>query len=61
MPLGPRCRNTPHVGVVALFSEAGPNRGALLLHHGPLVGNCLRGADVPNELLHCALSIYAHG
>jgi hypothetical protein len=52
--------NTPHIGVVALFPKAGPNGGALLLHHRSLIGNRLRGPHIPNELLHYALLAHAH-
>lgn len=45
---------------MALLSEAGANGGALLLHHGSLVGNRLRGAHIPNELLHCTLLASAY-
>lgn len=43
--------NTPHVGVVALFPEAGADGRTLLLHDGALVGNRLCGSHIPNELL----------
>jgi hypothetical protein len=54
-------RDAPHIGVVALFPEACANGCALLLHDGPLIGNRLRGAHIPNELLHCHVLAYANG
>jgi len=45
--------SAPYVGISALFSEAGPDGGALFLYDGPLICNCLGGSHAPDELLHC--------
>lgn len=37
--------------VAALFSKAGSDGSALLLHNGALIGNGLCGANIANELL----------
>jgi len=39
---------------VTLLPKACSYRGALLLHHGTLVGNGLRGSHVADKLLYCA-------
>lgn len=38
---------------MALLPKACSYRGALLLHHRPLVGNGLRGSHIANELFNC--------
>lgn len=45
---------------MAFLPKACSNGRALLLDYRPLVGYCLCGSHIPDELLHCArLSIYA--
>lgn len=48
-----RGRHAPNVVVVAILSEAGTNRSALLLDDGSLVGNGLGGPHVADELFDC--------
>lgn len=45
----------PDIVVVALFSKAGPNRGALFLDDGSLVGNGLGRTYIADELLYCSM------
>lgn len=52
MPLEQSQCHTPHIGVVAFLPEACADGCTLLLDDGALVGNGLRSAHVPNELLH---------
>ena len=43
----------PDVVIVTLFSKAGPDRGALFLDDGPLVGNGFGRAYIADELFNC--------
>ena len=45
--------DVPHVGVVTLFPKACSYGGALLLHHRPLICDCLCGANIADKLLDC--------
>lgn len=46
-----RGEHTPDLVIVAFLAEAGSYGCTLLLDDGALVGDCLCGADVANELL----------
>lgn len=49
---------------MALLPETGPYSSAFLLNNSSLVGNRLRGAHIPNELLDCGTDIssgFGHG
>lgn len=46
---------------MAFLSKGGPNRGTLLLHDGSLIGNCLRGPDVTDELFDCSRALSVLG
>lgn len=45
----------PYIRISALLPEACADGRALLLHNCPLIGYCLRGTDISNELLHYCL------
>lgn len=39
---------------MTFLSKGGPDCGTLLLHDGSLIGNCLCGPDVTDELFDCS-------
>jgi hypothetical protein len=47
-------RRIPHIRIVALLPEACTNRSTLFLDDGSLVRNCLRSADIADELFEGA-------
>lgn len=44
------CACIPHIGIVAFLPETGSYSSALFLYDSSLVGNCLCGAHISNEL-----------